>query len=104
MAHIVVSLCSSRSGNNGMASVAMNWIEWNGNWIANGKEQKQQTEQISVDNQKCKRLQRQHRSRIQWNLAIEITNDINYTLIYEMINWRRGKGIEEKLVHWRARE
>lgn len=74
------------------------------NWIANGEEQKQQTEQIIVDNQKCKRLQRQHRSRVQWNLAIEITNDINYTLIYEMINWRRGKKREEKPAKWGAED
>lgn len=49
------------------------------------------------------------RARVQWNLAIEITNDINYTLIYGMINWRRGKAghmgdrdwAENRTIKWR---
>lgn len=34
--------------------------------------------------------------RVEWNLAIEITNDINYILIYGMINWGR----EEERKNW----
>lgn len=53
------------------------------NWIANGEEQKQQTEQIIVDNQKCKRL-RQHRDRVEWKFSY--WNYKRYKLHFDLWN------------------
>lgn len=70
-----------------IANVPMKWIE--------SKMTKAASRERSImDIQKFKRLRRDI-DHVEWILAIEITNDINYTLIYEMINCERAKKNDE---------